>query len=55
MVYNSLHRINFGKIFKYYIIDNSMVKLSYFNLNKLCTMIKTHKDPIPAYIKKNVV
>jgi len=31
------------------IINNSVVKLSYFSLNKLCTMIKTHKDLISAW------
>lgn len=36
-------------------LDRRYPKLSYFSLNKLNTVIKTHKDPIPKLNKKNVV
>ena len=48
-----LIQVHFRKNLK--IISDSIVKLSYFSFNKLCTIIKTHKDPIPVYMRKNVI
>lgn len=36
-------------------IKNTDAKVSFFNLNKINSFIKAHKDPLPDYKRKNVV